>query len=109
MKSTDEVLHHVRIAYERGRILRALRTSAVVVPMVLASFAGCGRPATSIVIGAVLATLVSWLAWRGGSVGRAVSPGLVAGLASLVVPLVACRVFEHLGIDGVLPFAVCVL
>jgi hypothetical protein len=109
MRSADEVLGRVRFAYERGRFLRALRTSAVVLPMVLASFGGCGRPATSIVIGVLLATLATMLVWRGGIAGHAVSPGLVAGLAALVVPLVACRAFEYLDISGALPLAVCFL
>ena len=109
MRSADEVLLRVRSAYERGRLLRALRTSAMVLPMVLASFGGCGRPATSIAIGVLLATLTTSLVWRGGIAGRAVPPGLVAGLAALVVPLVACRAFESLGIAGALPLAVCFL
>ncbi|MBI3449661.1 MAG: hypothetical protein HY049_12195 [Acidobacteria bacterium] len=109
MRSPDEVILRVRSAYERGRILRALRTSVLVVPMVLASFGGCGRPATSIVIGVVLATVATCLVWRGGITGRAVWPGLVAGLAALVVPLVACKVLESYGIGGALPLAACVV
>jgi len=81
----------------------------MVLPMVLASFGGCGRPATSMTIGVVLAALASLLVWRGGIAGRAVWPGLVAGLAALVVPLVACKMLESYGIGGALPLAACVV
>lgn len=81
----------------------------MVVPMVLVSFGGCGRPASAIAIGLVLATLATWLVWRGGTAGRAVPPGLVAGLASLLFPLVACRVLEYCEVGGVLPLVACVL
>jgi len=107
MISPDKVLIRVRSAYERGRLLAGLRTSAMVLPMVAASFGGCGRPATSMAIGVVLATMSTVLVWRGGTAGRAVWPGLVAGLAALVFPLVACKTFEHFGITGALPLAAC--
>ena len=109
MRSTEQVLRRVQFAYERGRLFRALRTSSTVLPMVLVSFGGCGRPATAIVIGLVLATVATWLVWRGGSAGRAVASGLFAGLASLLFPLVACRVLEYCEVGGVLPLAACVL
>ena len=109
MRPTDDVLRNVRFAYERGRFLRALRTSAVVLPMVLASFWGCGRPAISIGIGVALVTLATFLLWRGGSAGRAVPTGLAGGLVALAVPLVVCQVLERLGIGGVLPLVACVV
>jgi hypothetical protein len=105
----EDLLRRVHSAYERGRLRRALWTSSVVVPMVVASFGGCGRASTSVGIGAVLAVLVSYLVWRGGDAGEAVRPGLVAGLASLAFPLVACRAMENAGIEGTLPLAACVV
>jgi hypothetical protein len=105
----DKLLERVRFAYERGRLVRALRTSLVVAPMVFASLGGCGKPSTSIVIGFALATLTTFFVWRGGSAGRAVVPALAAGVSSLVVPLLACRAFERAGIFGVLPLGACVL
>ena len=107
MISRDRVRIRVRTAYERGRLTAGLRTSAMVLPMVAASFGGCGRPATSLALGALIVTLTAVLVWRGGSAGRAVRPAIIAGLVALIVPLVATRIFEPLGITGALPLAAC--
>jgi hypothetical protein len=77
--------------------------------MVLASFGGCGRPATSIAIGCALAALVAVLTWYGGVPGRAAASGLLAGAASLVVPLVACRALERAGAMGWPSLVACIV
>src|SRR5687768_10865164 len=103
MKPREALLQNVARVYERGRWLKGLRTAALVVPMMLMSFGCCGKLSVSALIGAVLAALVTGLVWRGGSAGRAVVPGLVAGIAPLAIPLLACPACAAVGIDGVLP------
>jgi hypothetical protein len=109
MRPEAETLQRARRAYERGRALLGLRAAALVVPMVILSFGGCGRPATSIAIGCVLATLVAVLTWYGGIPGRGAATGLLAGAASLVAPLVACRALERAGAPAWLPLLACIL
>jgi hypothetical protein len=77
--------------------------------MMFVSFGCCGNPHASAAIGAILATLVTVLVWRGGSAARAVVPSLSGGLAALAIPLLACPGCAALGIEGALPFASCVL
>src|SRR5262249_28042756 len=91
MARNERLLEAATIAYERGRLLHAVRTALPAVPMVLVSFGGFGRPSASIAIGAVLFAMATFVAWRGGPAARAVTPGLLAGVAPLVVPLVGCR------------------
>jgi hypothetical protein len=59
--------------------------------MTLASLGGCGKPSFAVILGVVLAALTTVSIWRGGIAGRAVMPGLVAGLASLVLPMLTGR------------------
>jgi hypothetical protein len=109
MEPPEDLFRRARWAYERARILRALGTSSLAVPMVVASFGGCGRPSMSVLIGTALAALAGFLVWRGGDAGQAVMPGFVAGLVSLLFPLAACRALESAGIGGALPIASCVI
>jgi hypothetical protein len=109
MRPEAEALRRARRAYERGRALLGLRAAALVVPMVILSFGGCGRPATSIAVGCVLAVLVVVLTWYGGTAARGAAAGLLAGAASLVAPLVACRALERAGAPGWLPLLACIL
>ena len=88
MNRTDLLLR-ARGAYERARFFRALRASALVLPMALVSF-GCVDRTTSTVIAIVLAALATFLVWRGGAAGRGVMPGFVGGAVSLAFPLLAC-------------------
>ncbi|HEY0482795.1 MAG TPA: hypothetical protein VGD37_34980 [Kofleriaceae bacterium] len=103
------LLVRVHAAYERGRLFRALAIAATVGPMVLASFAGCGQPSRSIVLGGLLATVVTIVHWRGGAAARAVAPGLVAGVGSLAFTLVVCRVLEHVAVRAELALLACML
>lgn len=102
------LLRRVRFVYERSRLFAGVRASLLVAPMVLAAvLAGCERPAISVALGAALAAIVGVLAWRGGTAGRAVFPGLLAGTASLVFPLFACRAIERAGWNGSLSIGAC--
>lgn len=109
MKSNEELLARARRAYERARLWRGVRAAAFVVPLMLASFGGCGRPAVSAFLAGVLAVLVTILVWRGGSAARAVGPGYLAGIVPLAIPLVVCPACDRAGVVGTIPLAACVV
>jgi hypothetical protein len=100
-----------RRAYELGRLRAALRLA----PLVLAAAGAaivCGRPlAVTCVLAVALLLLSVGLAYAGGSAGRAVSPGLLAGAAPLAAPLLMATVghacFGPLGASLGLP--ACIL
>lgn len=76
-----------RRAYELGRLRWSLRFAPGVIAAAAAAVAA-GRPApVSCAFAAVLLPLVVALAYAGGSVGRAVVPGLESGAAALAMPL----------------------
>jgi hypothetical protein len=81
-----------RRAYELGRLRAALRLA----PLVLAAAGAaivCGRPLPMTCALAVALLLLSvGLAYAGGSAGRAVYPGLLAGAAPLAAPLLMATV-----------------
>ena len=81
-----------RRAYELGRLRAALRLA----PLVLAAAGAaivCGRPFPMTCALAVALLLLSvGLAYAGGSAGRAVYPGLLAGAAPLAAPLLMATV-----------------
>jgi hypothetical protein len=109
MDTTESrLVRRARRAYEWGRLRQALGTAAWVAPMAALSAITCGHPWTTVSVGLVLSLLVTLLLWRGGDLGRGVRPGLLAGLAPLLLPAAACG---HACIGGVcvlLP-AVCVI
>jgi hypothetical protein len=108
MDTTERLRQRARRAYEWGRLRGALANAGWVAPMVAVSALTCGHPWTTAGVGLVLALLVTASLWRGGDVGRGVRPGLLAGLAPLLLPAVACG---HTCIGGmcVLLPAVCVV
>ncbi len=108
MNPNEVVLNGARRAYERARLLKGLRTSALVGPMLLLSFGCCGNRAASIAVACALAVLATVLVWRGGAPGRAVVPGFVAGAVSLAFPLLACPACERSVVVGAVPLAACV-
>ena len=85
-----------RRAYELGRLRWSLRFA----PFALAAGAvavACGRPlGLSGVLSAALLSLAVGLAFRGGSAGRAVMPGLLAGAAAMAMPLLLATVGHSL-------------
>jgi hypothetical protein len=105
----SELLRRARGAFERGRLAKAARTSALVLPVTLVSFGCCGDRAASLGIAAALATLVFVLVWRGGAAGRGVVPGLVAGVVSLAIPLLVCPACAHAGGVAILPLVACIV
>jgi hypothetical protein len=81
-----------RRAYEAGRLRSALRLAPFVVLAAVAAVA-CGRPMTlALAVGGVLLPLSVGLSFAGRAPGRAVVPGLLAGGAALVMPLLVATV-----------------
>jgi hypothetical protein len=81
-----------RRAYELGRLRAALRLAPFVLVAAAAAI-GCGRPLPVTCAVAVPLLLLSvGLAYAGGSPGRAVYHGLLAGAAPLAAPLLMATV-----------------
>jgi hypothetical protein len=94
-RSEQELFARARRAYEIGRLRSAAFVLVYVAPMVaLALVGGGGAIAFTVGIGLALAMLATGLLWRGQAWGRAVGPGLLAGVMPLVAPLVL-RVSGH--------------
>src|SRR5438477_4389169 len=87
-----------RGAYERGRVLSALPTVALVVPLVALSVAVCGRAAASLSLGALLGGVLMAALWRGQDLARGARTGLAAGAGALLLPMATCF---HLCAGGV--------
>jgi hypothetical protein len=85
-----------RRAYELGRLRWSLRFGLFALAAGAAAVA-CGRPLElSCVLCAALLPLVVVFAFRGGSAGRAVMPGLLAGAAAMAMPLLLSTVGHSL-------------
>jgi hypothetical protein len=86
-RSETALAVRARRAYEQGRLQAAVWRAAPLVPLVAWSLAWCRYPTLAALCGATLVTLTVAFGWRGQLWGRAVAPGLAAGLAPLVLPL----------------------
>jgi hypothetical protein len=106
----NELFDRARRAYEWSRLRAALPAALWIAPMMIATLA-IGGPQTQLRVGAgvVLAIVVVMFAWRGRAASRAIGPGLVAGLAPLVLPLVM-RTMHLCGMHGclMLCFPACI-
>jgi hypothetical protein len=107
MAPDRDLKRRARYSYELARFAKGLRTAALVVPMTVVALGGCGHRETALAIAAALAVLATGLVWRGGVAGRAVVPGLVAGVVPLGFPLVVCPLCARFGAAH-LPMLVCV-
>jgi hypothetical protein len=85
-----ELLAQARRAYASGRRRVAARTLFLSVPMAGVALATCRHLLVGVPLAAVLVIASAALAHRGGVAGRAVFPGLLAGLAPMLLPLTAC-------------------
>ncbi len=85
-----ELLAQARRSYEAGRRRLAWRTLLLSVPMAGAGLATCRHLLVGLPLAAALVTVGATLAHRGGVARRAVVPGLLAGLAPMLLPLTAC-------------------
>lgn len=88
-----------RVAYERGRAKHALRYAPIVSAMVTWSLLTNTRPMLSLTTGCVLALSVMTMDVAGSGWARAVSPGLLAAIPPLVLPLLM-RGSGHCCVDG---------
>ena len=75
-------------AYERDRLRRALGLLWLVLPLVVLSYAICGEPRTTLVIGTVLAIAAVFFDWRGREMSSGARLGLIAGMAGFALPVV---------------------
>lgn len=85
-----ELLAQARRSYESGRRRLAARTLLLSVPMAGAGLAACRHLLVGLPLALALVIVGAALAHRGGVAGRAVIPGLLAGLAPMLLPLTAC-------------------
>jgi hypothetical protein len=76
-----------RRAYERGRWQAALWRATPLLPLLAWTVSWCRYPALAAACGAAVVALTVAFAWRGGTWGRAIVPGLAAGIAPLTLPL----------------------
>jgi hypothetical protein len=96
---TAALRSRARGAYERSRLGLGVRAALPVLPMAALSLLVCERPALTLACGGLLFVLAVALRARGGSYGRALVPGLLAGSAPLILPLVL-RASGHCCIGG---------
>ncbi len=80
--------NQARNAYEIARLKMASAYGLLVIPLILISCFTCGEIKYPLMIGSILFSSVVLLKWRGLEYGQSVMPGLVAGAASFIVPLV---------------------
>lgn len=76
-----DLADRARRAYELGRVRRALKVALFVPVLTALAVACCGPKAGALVCGGLLSVAVVALLWRGEAAGRAVLPGVLAGLA----------------------------
>lgn len=88
-----------RRAFELGRLKHGAVNALYVLPMIALSLLACGTPMLSLTGGAVLLSLAVGFGSRGGVLGRAVVPGLIAGSAPLLLPLLM-RTGGHCCVSG---------
>ncbi|PYQ12257.1 MAG: hypothetical protein DMF80_19165 [Acidobacteria bacterium] len=86
-RSETALARRARRAYERGRLIRGLARAGLLVPVVVWTGSWCPHPVLGLVCGAALVALTAGFLWRGQVWRRAVGPGLAAGLAPLLLPL----------------------
>jgi len=90
MAANDSLIvleRRARRAYELGRLRAALRVAPVVAAGAAVALL-CGRPVSlTVAVAAALLVLSVSLLHAGGSGGRGVWPGLLAGVAPLAMPL----------------------
>jgi hypothetical protein len=91
--------HKARRAYELGRLRYAARAGVLVAPMTGLAWVANERPLLALTTGVLLCLLVIGYGWRGGVLARAIAPGLLAGSAPLVLPLLL-RAAGHCCVGG---------
>ncbi|MCZ6715368.1 MAG: hypothetical protein O7B29_15625 [Deltaproteobacteria bacterium] len=90
--SDSQRMARARRAYEWGRVRFALRVTGYILPLVVVSLAACAVPERTIATGILLLLVAVGMRWRGGVYGRAMTPGLLAGLGAFAAPLLASAI-----------------
>jgi len=85
--SEAAVATRARRAYEAGRLRAATFAALPLLPLVALASSCCAAPAQVIATGGALVAAVIALRWRGEQFGAGVTPGLLAGLVPLSVPV----------------------
>lgn len=109
MASTEHASLRARAkrAYELGRLRMATRITLPVAAMIAVPLLGGQALASTALAGAVLLALAVGFRFRGQVLGRAVTPGLLAGSAPLLLPLLL-RSSGHCCIGGAC-WSICML
>jgi len=97
--SSHTLQSRARRAFEAGRLKHGAGTALAALPMIALSLLACGKPMLSLGSGVLLLALAVGLGSRGGVMGRAVVPGLIAGSAPLLLPLLM-RTGGHCCVSG---------
>lgn len=99
MATEQDALASAMRSYERNRARAALVATLPAVALAMVA-CGCGtKAATALGVGAALVVAGWFFHWRGRALGRAVGPGLVAGLAPFALA-VAARAYGHVCSGG---------
>lgn len=112
MMSAPEVRREARLrrAYEIGRLSTAMVATLPIVPVLAVAPLCCRDPRQVIACGVALLAVVIGLRWRGQQYAVGVSPGLLAGLGPLFVPVAGRVGLPLCGVSGCgLTPAVCAL
>lgn len=81
-------------AYERSRVWHAIQLAAPLLALAVVAPLLGATPATSALAGGAAVVLATLMWWRGRDAGRAVYPGVAAGLVPLALALSA-RAYGH--------------
>jgi len=76
-------------AYELGRLTAATRRALLLALPISLALAGCGAPQEVLACGGALLAAVTLFLWRGQEYEAGVWPGVAAGLAPLLLPVLA--------------------
>lgn len=87
-----------RSAYEHGRWRLGIQAAWPALVMAGICVALGGRPLATLVLGAILATVIAKATHYGREASRAVIPGLLTGALPLIAGLMACRVPHNCGV-----------
>jgi hypothetical protein len=100
MTTTDQLrMTRMRRQYEWGRWRAGFNTLAVTLPMLALACAASGITATTAITGVLLVALCVVVVWLGRGLGAGVWPGLMAGAAPLLLP-VLMRTGQHCCVAG---------
>ncbi len=95
----NALMAHARRAYELGRLRAAVRRALLLLPILGTAVLCRGDAAGSVPSGVCLIAVVTFCLWRGREYRRGVRPGLLAGFAPLLLPILA-QASGHICVAG---------